>query len=142
MRDVDKILADKLHEELMVSCCDECGRLVPFGKSLCEAHTKSAEKPKLHVKTPPPGPERGTPTFIKRCVDRMTSSGKKDPSKPGQLSSAFAICTAAEKKHPEASAQKEKEGISDKRLKRYEGTLTKARRARAIARAEREAEEE
>jgi len=75
--------------------------------------------------------ESHTHPFIKRCVAAMTGKdGSKDPHDPKALSSAFAICTASKKRHPDAAKEKAKEGVPAGRMKTYEKALSVARKAR------------
>jgi hypothetical protein len=106
--------------------------ITPFLMRCFEAATA---KPGDETKTEAKGQEKHTHPFIKRCVAAMTSgkSASRNASDPGQLSSAFAICTASKKQHPGAAKEKAKEGVPEKRMGQYEKALSKGREARAAA---------
>lgn len=110
MRSGDAIRANALREAV--------GQFV----AIRENALNEAKKPKP-VSTGPGG-EHHTSAFIQRCVAAMTAKGEKD------LSRAFAICTAAQKKHPEAAKEKAKEGVPKARVKQFEKALKLGREAR------------
>jgi hypothetical protein len=72
----------------------------------------------------------------------MADKGQIDPEKKGDLSKAFAICTAAKKKHPGAARQKAKEGVPKERVREYETALKMGRESRAREREDEETQEE
>lgn len=88
-----------------------------------------AKKPKP-VSQGPAG-KHHTSAFVQRCVAAMTSSGEVDAEKKGDLGRAFAICTAAQKKHPRFAKEKAKEGVPEVRVKEFEKALEQGREARA-----------
>jgi len=129
MRLATEILADQLVASLSEACCGECGSMSKqLGKKVCCGGHKEEEKPAPKTEAA----DRHTHPFIKRCVAAMTGKeGSKDPHKPAQLSSAFAICVASKKKHPGAAKEKAKEGVPEKKMAAYEKALSVARKARA-----------
>lgn len=129
MRPATAILADQLAASLAEACCGECGSMSKkLGKKVCCGGHKEEEKPVPKTEAA----ERHAHPFVKRCVAELTAKGgSRDPHKPAQLSSAFAICVASKKKHPGAAKEKAKEGVSEKKMTAYEKALAVARKARA-----------